>query len=83
MEQTNAGHAVWVTGISRKANGSFNVTLNDSGTPYGQSEVVRYADFNNAWTDYNHFLCVADNPLTFLCVADNPLTRFEIVVYMF
>ena len=64
VEQTLAGHAVWVTGIDRTANGSYSVILNDSAVSYGRSEVVSYADFNNAWTDYNHFLTVADNPLT-------------------
>ena len=64
VEQADAGHAVWVTGIDRKANGSYNVILNDSGTSLGRSEVVSYADFNNAWTDYSHFLTVADNPFT-------------------
>ncbi len=64
VEQVNAGHAVWVTGVDQKANGSFNVILNDSGTSYGRSEVVSYADFNNAWADYSHFLTIADNPFT-------------------
>ena len=64
VEQSDAGHAVWVTGIDQKANGSYNVILNDSGTPYGRSEVVSYVDFNNAWTDMGHFLTIADNPFT-------------------
>jgi hypothetical protein len=64
VEQSVAGHAVWVTGIDEEANGSFDVVLNDSGTPYGRSEVVSYRDFYNAWSDYNCFLTVADNPFT-------------------
>lgn len=64
VEQTLAGHAVWVTGIDRKANGSFDIVLNDSGKPSGYSNVVSYADFYNAWTDYSYFVSVADNPFT-------------------
>jgi hypothetical protein len=64
VQQNDAGHVVWVTGIDQKANGLYNVILNDSGTPYGRSEVVSYADFDNAWTDRNHYLAVADNPFT-------------------
>ncbi|MBD3884718.1 hypothetical protein IFO70_23560 [Phormidium tenue FACHB-886] len=64
VEQTNAGHAVWVTGIDRRSDGSYNVILNDSGISYGRSEVVSYRDFYNAWSDYNCFVSIADNPLT-------------------
>jgi hypothetical protein len=64
IEQANAGHAVWVTGIDVKANGAVNVILNDSGTPYGKSSVVNYANFYNAWADMGFFASVADNPYT-------------------
>jgi hypothetical protein len=64
VEQANAGHAVWVTGIDREANGSWNIILNDSGTPTGRASVIDYRDFLNAWKDYGSFLTVADNPLT-------------------
>jgi hypothetical protein len=64
IEQSDAGHAVWVTGIDIKPNNSINIILNDSGTPLGQSEVVSYTDFYNAWHDFGFQMVVADNPLT-------------------
>jgi hypothetical protein len=64
LEQADKGHAVWVTGIDVKPNGSVNVVLNDSGTSFGQAEVVSYSDFYNAWQDYDFCMSVADNPLT-------------------
>ncbi|MGF1567072.1 MAG: hypothetical protein ACFCVD_03185 [Nodosilinea sp.] len=64
LEQTNGGHAVWVTGIDYEWNGSIGIILNDSGTPNGMASIVNYGDFMNAWQDYNYFLSVADNPLT-------------------
>ena len=54
--------AVWVTGIDGELDGSINIILNDSGTPYGQASVIDYYDFMNAWQDYNNFVVVADNP---------------------
>jgi hypothetical protein len=62
VEQRDAGHAVWVTGIDVKLNGGIDIILNDSGTPNGKSEVVSYANFNNAWQDLNYFVTIADNP---------------------
>jgi len=64
IEQYNACHAIWVTGIDIKPNNSINVILNDSGTSYGKSEVVSYTDFYNAWRDYSFQIVVADNPFT-------------------
>jgi hypothetical protein len=64
LEQTDAGHAVWVTGIDYQSNGSASIILNDSGTPYGMSSVVDYDDFMNAWQDYGYFVTIADNPDT-------------------
>jgi hypothetical protein len=60
LEQTLAGHAVWVTGIELHADDTIDIILNDSGTPYGQMEVVDYFDFVNAWEDYDNFLIVVD-----------------------
>ena len=64
LEQTNAGHAVWVTGIDYESDGSVGIVLNDSGTPSGMASVVDYYDFMNAWQDYGNFVTVADNPVT-------------------
>jgi hypothetical protein len=63
-DQKNIGHAVWVTGIDVKPNGLTYVILNDSGIGRGRSEVVRSADFYNAWRDYGYFGSIADNPFT-------------------
>jgi hypothetical protein len=63
-EQKDIGHAVWVTGIDVKPNGLTYVILNDSGIGLGKSEVVRSADFYNAWRDYGYFASIADNPYT-------------------
>lgn len=62
LEQENAGHAVWVTGINYQSNGSVDIILNDSGTPNGSSSVVDYYDFMNAWSDFDNFVAIADNP---------------------
>jgi len=64
VEQADAGHAVWVTGIDYESDGSIGIILNDSGTPSGQLSVVDYHDFMNAWQDYNYFVAIADNPFT-------------------
>jgi Ca2+-binding RTX toxin-like protein len=58
------GHAVWVTGVEQAADGSYQIILNDSGTPNGQHFSVSYEDFENAWGDYGHYLLVADHPIT-------------------
>lgn len=62
VEQTNGGHAVWVTGIDTEPDGSVKIILNDSGTPDGQMKVVDALDFLNAWEDYGNLLLVADTP---------------------
>jgi hypothetical protein len=59
-EQTNAAHAVWVTGIQQNADDTVDFVLNDSGTSYGQGELVDYYDFMNAWDDYDNYLTIAD-----------------------
>lgn len=64
VEQTDEGHAVWVTGIDYQPNGSIGIVMNDSGISSGMASVVDYYDFMNAWQDYNHLVSVADNPLT-------------------
>jgi hypothetical protein len=64
LEQANAGHAVWVTGIDYESDGSIGIIINDSGTPNGMASVVDAYDFMNAWQDYNYFVSIADNPLT-------------------
>ena len=62
IEQDNAGHAVWVTGIDYEWNGSIGIIVNDSGTPNGGASVIDYHDFMNAWQDYGYFVSIADNP---------------------
>lgn len=62
LEQEDAGHAVWVTGINYESDGSIDVILNDSGIPNGSASVVDYEDFMNAWSDYNSFAAIAENP---------------------
>jgi hypothetical protein len=64
VEQADAGHAVWVTGIDIKPNGSINIILNDSGTRYGKSETVNFLDFYYAWQDRSFYATIADNPMT-------------------
>jgi hypothetical protein len=59
-EQTNAAHTVWVTGIQQNADDTVDFVLNDSGTNYGQKELVDYYDFMNAWDDYDNYLTIAD-----------------------
>jgi hypothetical protein len=60
IEQPDAGHAVWVTGIDTKPDGSIKIILNDSGTPDGRMEAVDAMDFLNAWEDCGNFLVIAD-----------------------
>ncbi len=55
MEQPDAGHAVWVTGIQMREDGGLNVVMNDSGRPDGGSVEVPVEDFRNAWADYGNF----------------------------
>ena len=62
VEQSNGGHAVWVTGIDQQPDGSVQIILNDSGTPDGRMKAVDAADFLNAWQDYGNLLVVADAP---------------------
>jgi hypothetical protein len=62
VEQTNSGHAVWVTGIDQEPDGSVSIILNDSGTPDGQMKAVDAGDFLNAWEDHSNLLVVADAP---------------------
>ena len=62
IEQSNAGHAVWITGIDPEPDGSFKIILNDSGTADGQMKAVDAEDFLNAWGDYGNLLVVADAP---------------------
>jgi hypothetical protein len=62
IEQSDAGHAVWVTGIDQQADGSLKIILNDSGTPDGQMKVVDAEDFLNAWSDFSNQLVVAHVP---------------------
>jgi hypothetical protein len=56
VEQTPAGHAVWVTGIDKAPDGSVKVILSDTGIPGGRMEAVDAADFMNAWSDFGNFM---------------------------
>ncbi len=49
IEQSDAGHAVWVTGIDQDPDGSIHVILNDPGRPDGRSTPVEIHDFLNGW----------------------------------
>ncbi|MCW3051749.1 MAG: hypothetical protein JWN14_919 [Chthonomonadales bacterium] len=60
--QSNAGHALWVTGIDEAPDGSLKIIINDSGTPNGQMVGVDMADFLNGWNEYDHFMVVAHAP---------------------
>jgi hypothetical protein len=62
IEQTNGGHAVWVTGIDTQPDGSVKIILNDSGNPDGKMAAIDAVDFLNAWEDYSNFIVVADAP---------------------
>jgi len=62
LEQPDAGHAVWVTGIDQQPDGSVQVILNDSGNPDGRMMAVDAKDFLNAWQDYDNLLVVAGAP---------------------
>lgn len=55
MEQPDAGHAVWVTGIQMRDDGGLSVVMNDSGLADGRSVEVPVEDFRNAWADYGNF----------------------------
>jgi hypothetical protein len=63
IEQEDAGHLVWVTGINYESNGSVDIILNDSGDPNGSASVVGYDDFMNAWDDTDFFAAIAENPV--------------------
>lgn len=62
VEQADAGHAVWITGMHQAEDGSVQIVLNDSGVPDGRMKTVDAQDFLNAWGDYGNFLTVADAP---------------------
>lgn len=63
LEQSDAGHAVWVTGIDQLPDGSVKLIINDSGTPDGQMKVVDAVDFVNAWDDFGNQIVIAhDSP---------------------
>lgn len=63
IEQSDAGHAVWVTGIDQEPDGSVKIILNDSGNPDGQMNAVDAKDFLNAWYDFGNFLAIAYPPV--------------------
>ena len=68
IEQLNAGHAVWVTGIDVLPDGNVKLILNDSGHDEGKMAVVDAVDFVNAWSDFGNQITVAqgnfDNVIT-------------------
>lgn len=69
LEQANAGHAVWVTGMHQAEDGSVQIVVNDSGAPDGRMKTIDAQDFLNAWRDYGNFLTVADAPPTHSTLA--------------
>jgi hypothetical protein len=62
IEQANAGHAVWVTGMEAQPDGTVKLILNDSGHPNGKMVSVDARDFLNAWEDNGNFMVVANVP---------------------
>lgn len=62
QEVPNSGHAVWVTGIEEKPDGSVKIILNDSGIPDGQRSEVDAEDFVNAWDDFSNQVVIAHAP---------------------
>ncbi len=60
LEQTDGGHAVWITGIDQADDGSVKLILNDSGTSDGQMKVVDAVDFLNAWNDFGNQIVVTN-----------------------
>ncbi|MFP5274617.1 hypothetical protein [Coleofasciculus sp.] len=63
IEQVDAGHAVWVTGIHQSQDGSIKILLNDSLTTDGRMKVVDALDFLNAWRDFGNHLVIAQAPM--------------------
>jgi hypothetical protein len=57
VKLSDAGHAVWVTGIDQTPDG-LKVILVDSGPGNGQVEAVDVHDFLNAWEDHGNFMIV-------------------------
>lgn len=62
VEQSIAGHAIWVTGIDQAPDGSIKIIINDSGHPGGQMNAVDAEDFLNAWHNYDNYMLVAHAP---------------------
>lgn len=60
LEQPDAGHAVWVTGIEMKPNGELEVILNDTGQVQGRGARIAMDDFVNAWDDFGRYAAVTD-----------------------
>lgn len=54
IEQPDAGHAVWVTGMEMGDDGKVSVILNDTGKPDGAGCRVDVEDFLNAWDDFGN-----------------------------
>ncbi len=60
LEQNDAGHVVWVTGIHQYDDGNIEIILNDTGNPSGAGAVVQIKDFMNAWNDYGNYAVIAN-----------------------
>lgn len=54
VEQPDAGHAVGVTGLGFREDGTLYVILNDPGRPDGAGFEVAAEDFLNAWDDFGN-----------------------------
>ena len=59
LEQPDALHSVWVTGIDTGPDGSVHVLVNDPGHPGGRLAPIELHDFLNAWDDTGNHLTVA------------------------
>ncbi|MDZ4180671.1 MAG: C39 family peptidase [Coriobacteriia bacterium] len=60
IEQPDAGHAVWVTGIEFSADGSVQVVVNDPGHSAGAGVRVPVDHFENAWKDFGHYAVITE-----------------------
>lgn len=63
VEYSDAGHAIWVTGIVMDGEGNLSVKINDSGTTDGMGKTVSLEDFKNAWDDFGNFAVMTNHQL--------------------
>lgn len=64
VEYSDAGHAVWVTGMDMDREGNLSVIINDSGTIDGMRKTVSLEDFENARDDFGNFTVITNHQLS-------------------